>query len=74
MSALTRTRTIHELFVQQPARLLGTGEVWRYCRAHGVATCRKTVRDDLERLAVQGLLSRHGADNGRRYLLVREGR
>ncbi|MFD3717218.1 hypothetical protein [Streptomyces sp. NPDC058674] len=74
MSAFTRTRTIHTLFLQQPTRLLGTGEVWQYCRAHGVATCRKTVRDDLERLAAQGLLSRQGSDNGRRYRLIGEGR
>lgn len=72
MSPLSRVSAIHELFVQQPSRRLGTGQVWRYCQAHGLATARKTVRDDLERLTRQGLLLRRGPDNGRTYELNRE--
>ncbi|MGP3684102.1 hypothetical protein ACTVZO_05210 [Streptomyces sp. IBSNAI002] len=72
MSPLTRAAGIHELFLQQGTRRLTTGQVWRYCQAHGLATARKTVRDDLERLTRQGLLTRRGPDNGRTYELNRE--
>ncbi|MYT24592.1 hypothetical protein GTW69_30665 [Streptomyces sp. SID7760] len=68
MSARDRQQAIRRLFAQQPGPLR-TGQVWQYCRAHGLAPCRATVRRDLEKLTARGVLRPEGPENARVYWL-----